>query len=852
MSSLEVVCEFQSALRKKQHSIPLAKMNGDTEGFTDLLQQAEQLTAEMDSGTDLPHVERNLQQILEAGQRLLTRTTPVSQDNIDVQASILLGSKGFVLPRISERLEGLRAATTFEPLEPVRETDIEGFLRNERENALLAVIEQTRKNTFEEVDKNNWESMENEWEKEKQKILNSLLGSGLESFEFQQDPEMIISDSLLNQGRSSLDHIEMAYAREVFVYNEHVIDNGILPSLVDMFVKVATNIGDQNVLDMWQLVQCMIEIPLGQTFGSQPSVIRKNSQIQAHFISRAKHYLQQNYVRYLEKTVSSNLRQAQLGGIPGTYNLVHSYLNVKPPVMARSSEDGELDKQPVWALLFYCLRCGDLKAAKHVVDRAGNQLGDFPTYFNEYVNSVDHKLAPGSDTKIKLQYRRVVKNCSDPYKRAVYCVIGCCDWTDDHTEILDKIDDYLWMKLSHVQDQGTTDTSQDQLTLTTLQKILYEDYGESHFNGYQQPFLYFQVLFITCQFEAAIEFLSRIESLRYHAVHIALVLYEMKMLIIPPNCQAQLLSQDPSDSHGLKRLNIARLVMMYTRKFEATDPREALQYFYFLRNLKTPTGDDLFKSCVSELVLETKEFDMLLGRLEKDGSRKPGAIDSFKQDTQKITEMVAKDTEAKGLFEDAVRLYDLAKDHEKALSLMNKLLSQVVSIAPSPQSTRDRLTSIALNMAERYTTFGHEASQMTTKTFFLLLDLITFFNFCHEGAITKALDVMQGIKILPFSAEEVDHRVSNFKNYSDEIRRCLPDILLATMNILLTQYNNARASTIQSPMSLRRGIEDGGKDSYLNYLRNQARAIIMFAGMLPYRLPGDTNARLVQIDVLMS
>ena len=47
--------------------------------------------------------------------------------------------------------------------------------------------------------------------------------------------------------------------------------------------------------------------------------------------------------------------------------------------------------------------------------------------------------------------------------------------------------------------------------------------------------------------------------------------------------------------------------MMYTRKFEATDPREALQYFYFLRQLKTSQGDNLFMSCVSELVLETRE-----------------------------------------------------------------------------------------------------------------------------------------------------------------------------------------------------------------------------------------------------
>lgn len=30
----------------------------------------------------------------------------------------------------------------------------------------------------------------------------------------------------------------------------------------------------------------------------------------------------------------------------------------------------------------------------------------------------------------------------------------------------------------------------------------------------------------------------------------------------------------------------------------------------------------MFMCCVSELVIESREFDMLLGRLEKDGSRK--------------------------------------------------------------------------------------------------------------------------------------------------------------------------------------------------------------------------------------
>ncbi len=40
-------------------------------------------------------------------------------------SSILLGSRGLDIFHISQRLESLSAATTFEPLEPVKDTDIQ-------------------------------------------------------------------------------------------------------------------------------------------------------------------------------------------------------------------------------------------------------------------------------------------------------------------------------------------------------------------------------------------------------------------------------------------------------------------------------------------------------------------------------------------------------------------------------------------------------------------------------------------------------------------------------------------------------------------------------------------------------
>ena len=68
-----------------------------------------------------------------------------------------------------------------------------------------------------------------------------------------------------------------------------------------------------------------------------------------------------------------------------------------------------------------------------------------------------------------------------------------------------------------------------------------------------------------------------------------------------------------SSESGVKRLNFARVVLLYVRKFESTDPREALNYFYFLRNMKSAAdggrseSGSLFMSCVSELALQSRD-----------------------------------------------------------------------------------------------------------------------------------------------------------------------------------------------------------------------------------------------------
>nr|XP_036861095.1 nuclear pore complex protein Nup93 isoform X2 [Manis javanica] len=650
------------------------------------------------------------------------------------------------------------------------------------------------------------ESMLVEWEQVKQRILHTLLASGEDALDFTQESEPSYISDAGPPGRSSLDSIEMAYARQIYIYNEKIVNGHLQPNLVDLCASIA-ELDDKNISDMWTMVKQMTDVLLAPATDALKS--RSSVEVRMEFVRQALGYLEQSYKNYTLVTVFGNLHQAQLGGVPGTYQLVRSFLNIKLPAPLPGLQDGEVEGHPVWALIYYCMRCGDLLAASQVVNRAQHQLGEFKTWFQEYMNSKDRRLSPATENKLRLHYRRALRNNTDPYKRAVYCIIGRCDVTDSQSEVADKTEDYLWLKLNQVcfDDDGTS-SPQDRLTLSQFQKQLLEDYGESHFTGSQQPFLYFQVLFLTAQFEAAVAFLFRMERLRCHAVHVALVLFELKLLLKSSGQSAQLLSHEPGDPPCMRRLNFVRLLMLYTRKFESTDPREALQYFYFLRDEKDSQGENMFLRCVSELVIESREFDMILGKLENDGSR---------------------------------------KNADKVLELMNKLLSPVVPQISAPQSNKERLKNMALSIAERYRAQGISANKFVDSTFYLLLDLITFFDEYHSGHIDRAFDIIDRLKLVPLNQESVEERVAAFRNFSDEIRHNLSEVLLATMNILFTQFKRLKGTSPSSASRPQRVIED--RDSHL---RSQARALITFAGMIPYRTSGDTNARLVQMEVLMN
>ena len=84
------------------------------------------------------------------------------------------------------------------------------------------------------------------------------------------------------------------------------------------------------------------------------------------------------------------------------------------------------------------------------------------------------------------------------------------------------------------------------------------------------------------------------------------------------------------------------------------------------------------------------------------------------------------------------------QDHSKVLQLLTQLLSAVVSAPPTPDSERDRLHRLAVSVAERYRGCGHSAPSTLAHTFFLLLDIMQFFDHYHSQEVSQSLEVGKG------------------------------------------------------------------------------------------------------------
>lgn len=810
--------------------------------FSDLLQEAEKLTNDLEGTTELPKVDRSLKQVLEASNDLYSRVAQTGSK--DIQANLLLGSKGIDLPKIAQKLESISTKRTFEPIQPVDDVDIPSKLQNEIRNKILETFDSGYNEMLKSTHANVWEHQAAEWKQQKRKILNALGGRSGLPIELGKHQSILMERPVAPLSRMGPN--EMIYASKIMEYNNDLVRRLPKPNLVNEFCGILNEFKDAKVQDMWEIIKYMVQLPPFPQ--SEDAVKTRNSRpIVEALVNQGRKYLEDRYKTFMNNIVNENLVQAGRGGVPGTYPLVRSFVGLRLQGEYLGLRDGLVDDRPLWPMVYYCLRSGDLSAAIYCVKKS------CLSEYNEIVAILEAKLRnPNSpeitklEDNIRFSYRRFVRNETDPFKRVIWSVLGCCDVSDEHSEVARTADDYLWLKLSLVRVDYNKD---DYIKYNDLQQMILEEYGETHYDAFNQPHLYFQVLALTGQFEAAIDFLARIERFKVHAVHMAIALNEIYLIAGPHDTSAPLIFVDPADPKPARRLNLARLIMIYVRTFELNCINEALHYFYHLRNYNDSAGQSLFKVCVADLAIETKDYERILGRVQRNGIRTKGLLDQFTNtniSADSIAQMVGDNLVKKGLCEEAIDIYDIANNQEEILTFLCTMLSQVVQYEGEPNSLRSRLYERAIIFADRFSREGYRCSPALVGSFLKLKELLSFFDLYHAKEYPQALKILNELQIVPFRSDEIADRVKSFKALTADVSKVMPDVLLATMNMLFAQYQKMKSNTDYIPR-----YHDGSIEKKLAYLREQAKTITNFAGMLPYRMPGDTNSRLVQMEILM-
>lgn len=600
----------------------------------------------------------------------------------------------------------------------------------------------------------------NEWKMEKIKLMNALIGPSQNWIDFRKGPEQtILNETTQGSVKSSLSSIQMAYAREVTEYNRY--DKAMRPSLVEKFTGVAQVFNDKKILEMWEIIKFMSNIrPIPK---NQDPIKHR---FQSEFVDQAMKYLEKQYKIFMQTVISEHLRESQRGGDPSNFKLVESFVALRfrnPNDLIGLQDRREENGRTVWPwpMAYFCMRCGDNKSALKCLEASVPDHKEIIAALEEILKNPDGKVSSRVKSQIKMQYKQHKIRMSDPYKRAVFSLLGSCN--EQHQELTQSSDDYLWIQLYFISNVSTD--SSDKLTLPALQTMILEQYGEKHFNANDQPHLYFQILVLTGQFEAAIEFLSRFDRFRTHAVHFALALNELHLITGPRNVQEPLLSVDVEDPKPVRRLNIARLVMLYVNKFEISDPAEALQYYYFLRHLTDSDGKNLFLSCVADLVTENLNYELIFGRMQLNGIRSRGLIDQFDGviNVQSACNSIADDLIKKGLFEDAIKMYDLAGNQEQTLRYIITMLSQVVHQPSKPGSMKERLQQLTTEVSERYRSMEINCDPQILKTFNVFKSLMAFFECYHDKKHEEALEILGQTKLVPLSMSDLDVCVQNFK-----------------------------------------------------------------------------------------
>jgi len=140
------------------------------------LDQSHHLASSSSISTQLPSLALDLSTIESQSRRIASRSTHPTSDS-----TYLLSRAGLNPSQLNQTLNSLNPTTTFEPLLPLSETDLEGFVKHSHEQVIISAIEEGRRSTQKQFYERLEVGNRRNWEKQKENLWEELGRHGISS-----------------------------------------------------------------------------------------------------------------------------------------------------------------------------------------------------------------------------------------------------------------------------------------------------------------------------------------------------------------------------------------------------------------------------------------------------------------------------------------------------------------------------------------------------------------------------------------------------------------------------------------------------------------------------------------------
>ncbi|GJJ69903.1 nuclear pore complex protein Nup93 [Entomortierella parvispora] len=873
-----------------------------------LAESSKQLTSHI-GGLQLPHIERGIDQIENQSRKLAAKTTkPI--DLADNKAHFFLAKGGVDANAMNSTLNAINLKSTFEPFQPIHDTDTEAFLKYQHEQIIVNTIDESRRETVMDFDSNFETSLNYDWERTKKRIFEELgqhhgqangaekdFGASTRSFRGASSSSYVPG---IGQNPASLDSLFSTlrpYYKVVYDLCDARLQGSAYP-LASSFVEASRlahkDQANPKIQETWELLvsvlgeqelrngrfqsQTLKERVYANAYLNSPYKSPSAAALRQHLIRGSRTFLEKQFMNHIEAAVAENPAEANLGGVPSLMNTIRAFVQLKYLRYGSWSQPNlEIaNGQAVWAQLYYMLRTGNaheaLKYATEIEQSFAPADRQFVTYLATYLESEDRTLPTPMQERLLSDFNQRIRYSSDtvdPYKLTLYKIIGRCELNKRTTPVIGALEDFMWLQLSMIREPKNDTMPQDKYDLADFQALVLK-YGPNYFNPKNNsPLQYFQVLIYSQQFERAIHYLSSSKAYTVETVHMAIALTYYGLLRIPSVHRVS----DPnpftvsSDAQGreISHYNFTQLIHYQARIIAERYPTEALTYLYQIclnTDLSPATNQEQIQLChsyIQELVLQSSDYPSLLGST-RHGIKTPGVIEKYlrlikiensDQFVKDITIKAAASKAKEGRVDDAIQLYSIAEAYNQVIELLNRQLAEVIA-NPGLQNSGNGPADSGVNIPairrwiNEYVQDPKINQQIIPRNLETCGILLKLVEFMELYERAKYEAAVSVIEELDLIPLEADMTMIAKKA---ERFQNLDECVARNFPDVLLKTMESLYKLYQTLKSS--PYDEAGRRDHMTMLKRRARTLMMFAGSIKFRMPADTYARLNRLDVMI-